>query len=147
MYILKIVLIIRQNPSWFVKCMAVNVWYYIKQINLIFVTVICSVADNLMITSTWSRRNKYYSVLTQKCFKWMEYWYSCNIPLQKPQHLVKKNILNKIQGMTLAVLYKYINCTVDKRLALVTDNNKNIWILAISFCGECLKIYPFQGLI
>ena len=35
MYILKIVLIIWQSPSWFMKCMAVNVWYYIKEIKII----------------------------------------------------------------------------------------------------------------
>ena len=55
----------------------------IKKINFIFVSVIiCSVADNLIITSTWRRRNKYYSVLIQKCFEWMEYWLYCSIPLQ-----------------------------------------------------------------
>ena len=32
-------------------------------------------------------------------------------------------ILNEIQGMTLAVLYKYINCTVDKLLALALVTN------------------------
>ena len=60
MYILKIILIIPQSSSWFVKCMAVNVWYYIKEINFIFVSVITYlVADNVIITSTWKRRIKY----------------------------------------------------------------------------------------
>ena len=57
--------------------------------------------------------------------------------------------------MTLAVLYKYINCIVDNlmSLTLVTDSItnsmiiKDIWILVISFCCKSLKIDPFQGLI
>ena len=60
------------------KYISVNVWHYIKEINVIFVSVItCSVAGNLIVTSTWRRRNKYYSVLIQKYFLAKEtstYW-------------------------------------------------------------------------
>ena len=54
--------------------------------------------------------------------------------------------------MALAVLYKYINCTVDKLLALglVTDyitNYSNNWIIIISSCCKSLKIDQFQGIV
>ena len=45
----------------------------------------------------------------------------------------QKYILNENQGMALADLYKYINCTVDKLLALVLVTgyvvNRNIIII------------------
>ena len=67
-----------QNPSWFMKSMAVNVWYYIKEINFVFVfVIICSVTNNLIITSTWRWRKQYYSALIQRCFLGKEtptYW-------------------------------------------------------------------------
>ena len=45
----------------------------LKEINIVFVSVIiCSIADNLINTSTWSEINKYYSVLIQKYFLWKE---------------------------------------------------------------------------
>ena len=41
----------------------------LKEIDLVFVSVIiCSIADNLINTSIWRERNKYYSELIQKCF-------------------------------------------------------------------------------
>ena len=50
----------------------------LKEINIVFLSVIiCSIADNLINTSTWKERNKYYSVLIQKWFLWKEtstYW-------------------------------------------------------------------------
>ena len=50
----------------------------LKEINIVFLSVIiCSTADNLINTSTWRKRTKYYSVLIQKCFLCKEtstYW-------------------------------------------------------------------------
>ena len=41
----------------------------LKEIDLVFVSVIiCSIADNLINTSIWRERNKYYSELIQKRF-------------------------------------------------------------------------------
>ena len=31
MYTLEIVLIVLQSPSWFMKCLAINIWYWRKQ--------------------------------------------------------------------------------------------------------------------
>ena len=47
--------------------------------------------------------------------------------------------LNEVQGMTLAVLYKYINCTVNKLLALAlfTDYITNYSIIVRIF-GQLL---------
>ena len=56
--------------------------------------------------------------------------------------------------MAHAVLYKYINCRIEKLLALALMTNyitnlynNNIRILIFSFSCKPLKIYPFQGLI
>ena len=50
----------------------------LNEINIVFVSVIiCSIADYLINIYTWRERNKYYSVLIQKCFLWKEifsYW-------------------------------------------------------------------------
>ena len=41
----------------------------LKEINMVFVSVIiCSIADQLINTSTWKVTNKYYSVLIKTCF-------------------------------------------------------------------------------
>ena len=45
----------------------------LKEIHITFVSmIICSIADHLIIRYTWRKRNKYYSVLIQKCFLWKE---------------------------------------------------------------------------
>ena len=45
----------------------------LKEIHIFFVSmIISSIADHLINTSTQRKRNKYYSVLIQKCFLWNE---------------------------------------------------------------------------
>ena len=53
----------------------------------------------------------------------------------------QNSILKKIQGMTLAVLYKFINCIVDKllTLALVTDSITN--------CSIIIRIFRYSLLV
>ena len=53
-----------------------------------------------------------------------------------------------MQGMKIKALYKYINCTSDKLLALVMvtnymNNHSNVLI----FWYKPLKTDPFQGII
>ena len=60
MYILKIVLIHEMHGCQYM---------ILKEIRTIFVSmIICSIADHLTITYTSRKRNKFYSVLIQKCF-------------------------------------------------------------------------------
>ena len=41
----------------------------LKELNFVFVSVItCSIDDNLINTSTWRKRNRYYNVLIKKLF-------------------------------------------------------------------------------
>ena len=68
MYMLRIVLIIGQSPSWFMKkngCPCI----ILKEIGIISVPmIISSITDHVLNTSTLRKRNKYYSVLVPKCF-------------------------------------------------------------------------------
>ena len=77
MYILKIVLD-NSITSLIIYEMYGCQCMILKEINIIFVSVIiCSIVDSLVITSSWRRRNRYYSALVQKCFLRKEtstYW-------------------------------------------------------------------------
>ena len=59
---------------------------------------------------------KFLSLLVSLLSEWIVSLQNLNIQLEY--------VLNKIPEMRLAVLYKYMNCTVDK--TIVTRNNINI---------------------